>query len=50
MRNLTILLFILVFQIFGNNNQIFKNMSGVAVVLTTKEVALVSFYPDQVMF
>ena len=35
MRNLTILLFILVFQIFGNNNQIFqKNMSGVAVVLS----------------
>ena len=35
MRNLTILLFILVFQIFGNNNQIYqKNMSGVAVVLS----------------
>ena len=35
MQNLIILLFILVFQIFGNNNEIYqKNMSGVAIVLS----------------
>ena len=35
MQNLIILLFILVFQIFGNNNEIYqKNISGVAIVLS----------------